>query len=92
MNPSPMTTAAILQAVASGKPMFPDPPTGVWVVAYRSWIEGPGEVIPYPDEIAAMRAANEDEYARAWFVPFGKDLREVMNERFTRANNTGGAE
>ncbi|MFD6357920.1 hypothetical protein [Nocardia tengchongensis] len=58
-----------------------EPTTGVWVVADRSWIDGPGEVIPYPDEIAAMRAANEEQFRRAWFVPFGKDLREVMNER-----------
>ncbi|MEU6580645.1 hypothetical protein [Nocardia sp. NPDC046763] len=54
---------------------------GVWVVAHRYWdAEGPGKATPYPDEIAAMRAANADQFCRAWFVPFGKDLSEVMNE------------
>ncbi|MFE3081814.1 hypothetical protein [Nocardia tengchongensis] len=67
--------------MADRDPIAELPPTGVWVVADRSWIDGPGDVTPYPDEIEAMRAANADEYRRAWFVPFGKDLREVMNER-----------
>lgn len=53
---------------------------GVWIVAGTSWLyEGPGYVIPYPTEIDALRAVNESEFLRAYFVPFGADLREVMN-------------
>ncbi|MGW5387173.1 hypothetical protein [Nocardia sp. NPDC003963] len=55
---------------------------GVWVVAGTSWgYEGPGWVTPYPSELEALHAANQEEFVRAYFVPFGKDLREVMNER-----------
>ena len=87
-----MTTGELLEALMSGRPMFPAAPTGVWVVADRYWgTEGPGEVIPYPDEMAAMRAANEDQSYRAWFVPFGKDLREIMNDRHS-GQPAGGAE
>ncbi len=57
-----------------------DQPAGVWVVAGTSWIyEGPGCVIPYATKLEALEVANEDDYRRAWFVPFGVDLRDVMN-------------
>ncbi|MFE3229316.1 hypothetical protein [Nocardia sp. NPDC059228] len=56
-------------------------PTGVWVVTDHYWpADGLSEVTPYPDEIEAMRAANADQFRRAWFVPFGKDIRDVMRE------------
>ncbi len=59
---------------------IPVPSTGVWIVASTSWgSEGPSEATPYADEVSALRAANTDTYLRAWFVPFGVDLREVMN-------------
>ncbi|NEW49358.1 hypothetical protein GV792_04780 [Nocardia cyriacigeorgica] len=63
-----------------------DQPAGVWVVAGTSWIyEGPGCVIPYATEVEALRAANETEYYRAWFVPYGADLNDVMNARYKTA-------
>jgi hypothetical protein len=53
---------------------------GVWMVAGTSWgYEGPGYAIPYATELDALRAVNEETYLRAYFVPFGKDLQEVMN-------------
>ena len=52
---------------------------GVWIVAGTTWgYEGPSYVVPHASETDAMRAANDAEYQRAYFVPFGKDLREVM--------------
>lgn len=59
---------------------------GVWVVAYRHWIDGPGEVTPYATELDALRAANREDYVRVWFVPFGKDLRDVMNEPYATSS------
>lgn len=55
---------------------------GTWIVANRYWNMrgGPGDVVPYPNEIRALRAANETEYLKAWFVPFGTSLRDVMND------------
>lgn len=56
------------------------PPEGVWLVAGTSWsCDGPGWVTPYPAEMEALRAVNETDYLRAYFVPFGEDLREVMS-------------
>jgi hypothetical protein len=55
---------------------------GVWIVSGTFWgYEGPGYATPYATEVEALRAVNEETYLRAWFVPFGKDLQEVMNER-----------
>lgn len=55
---------------------------GVWIVADHYWhTEGPGYAIPFDTEIDALRHVNCSGGVplRAWFVPFGKDLREVMN-------------
>ncbi|WP_327100044.1 hypothetical protein OIE68_15465 [Nocardia vinacea] len=61
-------------------------PTGVWVVAGTSWgYEGPGYVIPYPNQFEALQAANETDYHRARFVPYGTDLNDVMNGRVNPA-------
>lgn len=56
---------------------------GVWIVADTWWgDEGPGETIPYATKLEALQAVNDAGWQRrAWFVPFGKELREVMNER-----------
>lgn len=55
-------------------------PAGVWIVAGTSWIyDGPSYVIPYANEVDAMRVANQVDYQRAYFVPFGVDLQDVMN-------------
>ncbi|BAD56351.1 hypothetical protein [Nocardia farcinica] len=52
---------------------------GVWVVSGEYWgYDGPSQVVPYANEAEALRAANQESHLRAWFVPFGKDLREVM--------------
>lgn len=56
-----------------------DKPAGVWVVADRVWIDGPGWVIPFATEIEALRSVNSGEGERVFFVPFGVDLRDVMN-------------
>lgn len=57
----------------------PEAAEGVWVVAGQVWgYEGPYQVTPYPSEVEALRAANADDMLRAYFVPFGTDLREVM--------------
>ncbi len=63
---------AILEWRASVEP-------GVWLVADTSWgYDGLSQVVPFPTEVEAMRAANTNEYLRAYFVPFGTDLREAM--------------
>ncbi|WP_029924031.1 hypothetical protein [Nocardia otitidiscaviarum] len=63
---------------------------GVWVVAGTSWgYEGPYQVVPYPSETDALRAANGEDFVRAWFVPFGEDLRDVMNERLETEPSQG---
>lgn len=64
-----------------GARLCADPAAGVWFVANPDWIDGPGhEAAPYADELSALRAANDAGYwMRAWFVPFGSTLRDVMN-------------
>jgi hypothetical protein len=52
---------------------------GVWIVAQSIPYEGITVAIPFATEVEALRRVNQDGYgAYAYFVPFGKDLREVM--------------
>lgn len=53
---------------------------GVWIVADPHWDTGPGaDPTPHGSEVEALRAVNQAGYQqRAWFVPFGISLREVM--------------
>lgn len=54
---------------------------GVWIVADTFWgHEGPGETVAFGNEIDALRAVNTAGWhQRAYFVPYGKSLQEVMN-------------
>ena len=56
---------------------------GAWIVASAIPYEGITLAVPYPNEVEALRAVNRGVgygQARAYFVPFGRDLREVMAE------------
>ncbi|MFC5789682.1 hypothetical protein ACFPPE_07415 [Agromyces tardus] len=53
-------------------------------MAGTSWIEGPGYAIPYATELEALQAANTTEYQRAYFVPYGEDLRDIMNNFYRK--------
>lgn len=60
----------------------PDPPEGVWMVAEAVPFEGITTAIPYASEMDALRAINSgvgySDRLRAYFVPYGQDLREVL--------------
>jgi len=47
-------------------------PTGVWIV-----LDQYGVHTPYATEIDALRAVNEGENLKAWFVQFGKTIADV---------------
>jgi hypothetical protein len=49
---------------------------GVWLVTYNS--EGGDHVIPFPTEVEALRFVNGETHHRAWFVPFGVNLHDVI--------------
>ncbi|WP_280371112.1 hypothetical protein [Nocardia wallacei] len=56
-----------------------DEPDGVWMCAHSYPVEGITVAIPYASELDALRHANSGDVGRAVFVPYGKDLREVLN-------------
>lgn len=60
----------------------PAPPAGVWMVAEAVPFEGITTAIPYATEMDALRAINSgvgySDSLRAYFVPYGQDLREVL--------------
>ncbi|MFJ1461811.1 hypothetical protein [Nocardia sp. N2S4-5] len=57
-----------------------DQPEGVWIHANHYPHEGIVMATPYANEIEALRAANATGIGgRVVFVPYGKDLREVLN-------------
>lgn len=49
---------------------------GVWVTYY--WDNGPNIVSVYNDETEALRAAVASNYQHVAFLPFGRDLRDVL--------------
>ncbi len=51
-------------------------PPGVWMVTWEA--SGTDDVTPYPTEIEALRAINGGDHMRAWFVPWGKSLHDLL--------------
>ncbi|WP_280476297.1 hypothetical protein [Nocardia farcinica] len=49
---------------------------GVWLVSYE--YDGGDHVIPFATEIEALRYVNSQHHNRAWFVPFGSNLHDVV--------------
>ncbi|MGV9818402.1 hypothetical protein [Nocardia xishanensis] len=55
---------------------------GVWMVAQSIPNEGITQAVPYATEVEALRVVNRSGYGEdvhAYFVPFGKEIREVMH-------------
>lgn len=73
-------TPSLIESLLDHAAPAPDTtdPAGTWIVTGVSALDDHSAAAVYSDELTALRAANRDETLRAYFLPCGKPLNEVV--------------